>query len=139
MGTGSSFNWVVERSRCSLPHIFNTLAEMIETDVTTANDLKFPNLTFTLIRISEDKITVTRLKDYSIAGSGPLPERMVTVEIDGAAITFKEGTQNKALLFTAAPAINENRECIMLVDDKPYKLWQIRQKALDSLFFAPWR
>jgi hypothetical protein len=123
--TSMDFNWVKARSECSVKRAFETLFEVVETNVKTANELRLgPKFHATY---QHKKIIVTREDN-----SDDL--RNVVFELTSTAIIAREGQSKQ--LFSARPRLNETGECLLEVDGSLYKLWQISQKALEDLFFS---
>jgi hypothetical protein len=122
------FNWVKERSRCAPQIVFNDLVEMIQDDVKAANSVATQGTSFALRKLTSEKITVTRE-----GASYPFAR----IEVKGLAITFalmfRDGTTQET--FSVAPTLSEDGERVLVMDNKHYKFWQIRKKALEPVFF----
>ena len=120
------FNWVKARSECSLKRAFQTLWEVVDSDVKTANALGFQAVGFHA-DFQHKKIIVTREENDDEV-------RRVVFELSSAAIIVREGQSKE--MFSAKPRLSEAGECMFQVGESLYKLWQISQRALEDLFFA---
>jgi hypothetical protein len=129
------FNWVHARSECGLPRVFQILSEVIGSDVKAANALNRRGVKFQFTTEAAGKILAVRDRDF-----GGFNEIMVIViELASGKITVSRRVPNKASdepLFYAVPGLNEEGECLLEVDGKSLKLWQVSRKALDDLFFG---
>jgi hypothetical protein len=126
-------NWVQARAGCSLPGTFHVLREMIDNDVKAANELKRAGFTFELNAQPSGKLLVIRhhdiggMEDTSVIVFELLPDRITVSD---------RGQMSTKLLFSAIPYLNEEGECLLTVGGQDLKLWQVRRKALDDLFFG---
>lgn len=118
-------NWVQARAECSLRRVFETLFEMVESDVETANGLKLGRRFQATYQ--HKKIIVTREENDDEV-------RSVVFELSAAAIRARAGKETE--LFSGRPRLNESGECLLEVDGRLHPLWQIRQRALEDLFFG---
>jgi hypothetical protein len=122
----TGFDWVTERSNCSLPKVFNTLRQQIEADVKTRNGLR-PELApyefsiaesgdhFTVVLAAKElrKAVVLSLKDHAIVVADDTGETMFEV----------------TLTFDDAGA------CRLNAREQQWEFWQIRRMALEELLF----
>lgn len=115
LSTSASFNWVIERSKCLPQLAFDSLVEMIQGDVDTANTVAANGVSFVLNKLTPQKITVARLREYYIGGRGPLPEHVVTVVVEGPGISFHDAKPGESR-FSVTPALDENG--VLIVDGK---------------------
>jgi hypothetical protein len=119
-------NWVKARSECSLKRTFQTLSEVVDSDVKTANGLGLQAVGFHAA-FQHNRIIVRREENDDEL-------RSVVFELSSAAIFVREGQSKE--MFSAKPRLSETGECLLEVDGQLYKLWQISQRALEDLFFA---
>jgi len=119
-------DWVTARSVCSLNRVFQTLYEVIDSDVKTANGLRLQGVGFHA-SFQHKKVVVTREENDDAV-------RAVVFELTPVSIVVREGKSKE--LFSAKPRLSDTGECMLEVDGQLYQLWQISQKALEDLFFA---
>lgn len=120
-------DWVSARFYCSLQAVFETLAEVIKTDAEVASKLFAPDRTFK-VTVQPQKIIVVRAEREAGTPSS------IVLELSALGITVKKGRSGEPV-FDARPVMNEEAECMLEVDDRPLKLWQVSRKALEDLFF----
>jgi hypothetical protein len=120
------FDWVTERSSCSLPKVFKTLRLQVEEDVKARNALR-PNNSPYEFSIAEDAgdFTVTlQAKDVRQSVIFSLAEHAISVRDD-------KGTP----MFEVTLTFTDEGKCRLNVKDQPRELWQVRRMALEELFF----
>lgn len=120
-------DWVKARSACSSKRVFETLYEVVESDVKSANALNNLAAKFHVTH-HHKKIIVSREEEDGDAVTN------IVFELSPGAITVKQGPDKP--LFSARPRLSETGECLLEVDGTLYQLWQVSQKALEDLFFA---
>jgi len=125
----TSFNWVAARSQCSLKRVFETLAEIVDSDVKAANELPGRKAQFH-VNGGDKKLVVSRDKSVETA----TPVSTVVFELFPAEISVRHGRDTK--LFSARPRLNDDGECMLEVDGQALRLWQVSRKALEDLFFG---
>jgi hypothetical protein len=122
----SKFDWVTERSLCSLPKVFKDLRLQVEEDVKTRNALRPDNSPY----------------EFSVAGKGSgftvLLEskdvhRSVIFCLSDHAILVQDDKGNK--MFEVTPTFNDEGECRLKVNAEERDLWQVRRMALEELLF----
>jgi hypothetical protein len=123
----SKFNWVTERSNCSLPKVFHTLRAQVEDDVKTRNGLRPANSPY------EFSVEV-KGTDFSVVLAAGEVRSSVLFAITDHAIQVRSGEGHQmfeiTLNFTAEGA------CNLIVDGQPCEFWQVRRMALEELLFA---
>jgi hypothetical protein len=117
----------VPRFSCSLQAIFEALAEVIKTDAEAASKLLGPDRRFKVTRQTRKIIVVRAEHDDEGADS-------IVLELSSTGITAKKGRSGD-VLFDAKPVLNEEGECVLEVNDRSLRLWQVSRKALENLFF----
>jgi hypothetical protein len=129
-----NFNWVHARAHCSLEGVFHILHEIVDSDVKDVNALKRQGVTFRLNTDATRKIIVARDRDLG----GVIESTGIVFELfpDKITIAHKQGALIDKSLFSAVPSLNEDGECLMEVNGKSLKLWQVSRKALENLFFG---
>jgi hypothetical protein len=120
------FDWVTQRSQCSLPKIFKTLREEIEQDVKTRNGLRPANspYEFSVTENGSDFSVVLKLNDARSSVAFSLTEHAILVHDD------KEKMQ-----FEVTMAFDDEGQCKLYVNEEERKMWQVRRMALDELMF----
>jgi hypothetical protein len=120
------FDWVTERSACSLPKIFKTLLLQVKEDVKARNALR-PNNSpyeFSVEEKGENFSAVLKTGDVQMSVVFGLVEHAISVRDD-------KGNQ----MFEVTITFNEEGKCRLRVDDDERELWQVRRMALEELMF----
>jgi hypothetical protein len=122
----SKFNWVAERSSCSLPKVFQALRLQVEEDVKTRNALRPKNspYEFSVKETGSDFTVFYEAKDVSRSVIFSLAEHGILVRGDKGNEMFEVG-----LTFT------DQGECKLIVNKEPREFWQVRRMALEELLF----
>jgi hypothetical protein len=122
-----SFDWVTERSSCSLPRVFHTLLLQAEADVKTRNNLRPPNSPYEF-SIEENG------SDFKVVLTAGEVRDSVTFALAEHAILVRGGEGN--LLFEVGSSLTPEGECHLVVNNQPLDFWQVRRMALEGLFFS---
>ncbi|MGA8540538.1 MAG: hypothetical protein WB566_13620 [Terriglobales bacterium] len=121
------FDWVTQRSACSLPKVFAALRQQVEGDVKTRNGLR-PNYAPYEFSMTEDTAVFTvHLKAKEM-------ERSVTFSLEEHAIQVRDNDKNGAM-FQLTATFNEQGECALFANEEEREFWQIRRMALEDLMF----
>jgi hypothetical protein len=127
------FNWVTERSACSLPKVFYALRQQVEEDVKTRNSLR-PELApyeFSVVEdINEFKVVLTELK--AVLTANEVRESVLFCLTDYA-IIVRDAKGNPVLEITST--FNDEGKCRLYVNAEPREFWQVRRMALEGLMF----
>src|ERR1700722_6850572 len=131
------FNWVKERSLCSLECVFQIFGEVVDSDVKSSNALNREGVKFEIKTPAHNKLMVIR--SHAVGHSAEMAG--ITFELLGDRISVqkrKRGSTEEIPLFSFAPSLNLDGECLVRVDGESemLKLWQVSMKALEDLFFA---
>jgi hypothetical protein len=120
------FNWVTERSACTLPKVFYALRQQVEEDVRTRNSMR-PKLApyeFSVVEdINEFKVVLT---------AGEVRESVIFSLADHA-IAVRDDKGNSMLEITST--FSEDGKCKLYVNAAPCEFWQVRRMALEGLMF----
>ena len=128
-------NWVKARSECSIQKLFDDLAKVVKSDVQIFNEY---SESMGSSRVMEFSQVCTRQFCVEAKPPQPTPKRTyasVMVSLNGSSIEFYKGDMRN-LIFSAKPYLLDTGECLLEVDDKPYRLWQISRKAFEDFFFG---
>ena len=124
------FDWVTERSACTLPKIFAALRQGVEEDVKSRNGLR-PKLAPYEFSVAEDidefKV-VLKAKDVQQSVSFKLEEHLISVWNDSE--KDKVGPMLQVTL-----TFNDKGECKLHANEQERELWQVRRMALEELMF----
>ena len=120
------FDWVTEKSACSLPKVFQELRVQIEEDVKTRNGLRPDNSPYEF-SVVEDGEEFTVLLE-----AGEL-ERSVIFTLGKHTISVR-GDQSD-LKFDVKVSFTDRGECKLSIDGQEYDFWQVRRMALEELLF----
>lgn len=122
----SKFNWVTERSNCSLPKVFQTLRAQVEDDVKTRNDLRPANSPY------EFSVEVNGT-DFSVVLVAGDVRSSVVFALSEHGIFVRSGEGNP--MFEIALNFTAEGGCKLVVDGQPCEFWQVRRMALEELLF----
>lgn len=120
------FDWVTERSLCSLPKVFNTLRSQIEADVKTRNGLR-PELSpyeFSMVESGDTFKVTLEAKGVLWAVVFSLHEHAIVV-----------GDDKGETMFEVTLTFNDAGECKLNAREQQWEFWQIRRMALEELMF----
>jgi hypothetical protein len=122
----SKFNWVTERSSCSLPKVFHSLRVQVEEDVKTRNALRPKNspYEFSVEETGSDFKVLFVATDVRRSVTFSLAEHGILVRGDKGDLMFEVG-----LAFTGGG------ECQLIVNKKHLESWQVRRMALEEILF----
>jgi|SRR5579872_2559976 len=125
-----SINWVQSRSECCTAKIFSDLSFAVKTDVDARKNLGYEGASFDA-DTSDSRIMVTRtIRSSSVQ----------TVEFTRGfnEITVKStNLRNGPIDFSAKFRLNSEGRCVFVVESRELESWQLRQEALEELFFGP--
>lgn len=116
-----NFNWVRARSQCSLPRVFAMLGEIVDSDVKALNAAQPSNLPAEVKRYTGKIVVAHR-------------DSTIVFELTGGIIQVRQGPEHA--LFSAKLRLDEDGECLLEVNGRGLKLWQVSRKALEDLFFG---
>ena len=122
----NQFDWVTQRSSCTLPNIFKELRLQIEQDVKTRNALR-PNYApyeFSVADTDGGFRVFLKAKDLQMAVTFSLGDRAILVSDD-------KGIQ----IFEVTLTFNGEGECKLNVNGEEREFWQVRRLALEELMF----
>jgi hypothetical protein len=120
------FDWVTERSACSLPQVFKTLRLQVEEDVKTRNGMR-PNNSPYEFSVSED------VGEFTARLEGKDMRRSVVFSLAEHAIQVRDDKGNQ--MFEVTVTFNDAGECRLHVDEQEREFWQVRRLALEELLF----
>jgi hypothetical protein len=122
----STFDWVTQRSSCSLPKIFKELRLQVEEDVKTRNALR-PNNSPYEFSVAENGGEFTVLLEAKDA------HRSVVFNLAEHAILVRDDKGDQ--MFEVTLTFNDEGDCRLHVNDEERDLWQVRRMALEDLLF----
>jgi hypothetical protein len=126
----TQFDWIKQRSECSLPKVFATLRSQIEQDVNTRNSLRPKTAPYEFsVRENLNEITVRLQAD------GPQGElhKSVIFNLHGHAISVRDDVGNR--LFEVTVTFDDTGKCRLNVNGEERDFWQVRRMALEDLMF----
>jgi hypothetical protein len=122
----SKFDWVTERSSCSLPKVFSALRAQVENDVKTRNALR-PNNSPYEFSVAED------VGEFTVLLKAAEASRSVVFNLAEHAIVVRDEQRNP--MFEVAASFNDQGECRLKVNGQERDFWQVRRLALEDLMF----
>lgn len=120
----TNLDWVSVRAKCEISHIFDSLKDEVQKDVTAQNS-STGNSKFS-VQYAGDSFTVL------CADGGGV--RAIVFALSGKTIQIKNG--DRVHLFSASLTLNDTGECKLKVDNQELESWQLRRRALEELFFG---
>jgi hypothetical protein len=126
-GNGSSgFDWVTERSSCTLPKVFNTLRLQVEEDVKTRNSLRPdpPAYEFLVTHDTAEFAVLLKAKELQRSVSFSLADNAILIRDD-------QGKQ----IFEVALTFDDSGKCRLNVNAQERDFWQVRRMALEDLMY----
>ena len=130
-----AFDWVKARSECSVQKLFDDLIKVVKSDIQIFNEHSESTGSSRTMKFSQ-----VCTKQFDVEASPPrsTPDgtfACVMVSLNGSSIEFfRGGMDNK--LFSAKPYLLDTGECLLEVEGKPYRIWQISRKAFEGFFFG---
>jgi hypothetical protein len=126
-GNGTSkFDWVTERSSCSLPKVFNTLRVQVEEDVKTRNALR-PSYSPYEFSVKDDN------GEFAILLKAQELQQSVVFRLAEHAILVRNDKSNP--MFEVTATFSDKGECRLQVNGEERDFWQVRRMALEELMF----
>jgi hypothetical protein len=126
-GNGSSgFDWVTERSSCTLPKAFNTLRLQVEEDVKTRNALR-PNPPAYEFLVTHDT------GEFAVLLKAKELQKTVAFSLADNAILVRDD-QGKPM-FEVTLAFDDSGKCRLNVNAQERDFWQVRRMALEDLMY----
>ena len=122
----SKFDWVAERSSCTLPKVFKTLRMQVEEDVKTRNAQRLKGSLYEFhLKEDVDKFTVLLESD--------VVHQSVIFMLAEHAILVLSGEGNP--MFDVKLVFDDEGNCRLNVNDELRDFWQVRRMALEDLLF----
>jgi hypothetical protein len=122
----SKFDWVSERSACTLPKVFAALRQQVEEDVETRNGLR-PNYAPYEFSLAED------IDEFKVLLKGKDVQRSITFKLAEQAISVRDDKGNP--MFQVTLTFNDKGECKLHANEQEREFWQVRRMALEDLLF----
>jgi hypothetical protein len=120
------FDWVTERSQCSLPKVFYTLRQQVEEDVKTRNGLRPENSPY-VFTVTED------IHEFRVVLQAQEVRESVTFSLADHAILVRDEKGNP--LFDVIATFGEDGKCKLYVNEQARDFWQVRRMALEGIMF----
>ncbi len=126
-GNGASkFDWVTERSSCSLPKVFTALRVQVEADVKTRNGLRPGNSPYEF-SVKEDS------GEFAVLLKAQQLQQAVVFVLADHAILVRDDKSNP--MFEVTAAFSDRGDCMLKVNGEERDFWQVRRMALEELMF----
>lgn len=126
------FDWVTTRSQCFVNVAFERLKRHVKRDIEAWKAL--PN------RDPGQIVPEPQGDDYfTVTKNGRPDAPRVAFTLGHNEVTVESSGRGKQRPFRATLTLNKDRLCRFVVDGQEMEEWQLRQKALDPLFFPQWK
>ncbi len=124
-------DWVAARAACSVDALFESLAQIIESDVSAIRKVDARSIYRFRHPATSLNVSVTRETDQAVF------VRAVILTRDRRSITVTTRMPGDEFhpLFVAMPRLDETGACRLEIDGNPMELWQVSRRALEELFF----
>jgi hypothetical protein len=122
----STFDWVIERSACTLPKVFAALRQQVEEDVKTRNGLR-PNNAPYEFSLAED------IGEFTVLLKTKDVQRSITFSLSEQAISVRDDKGNP--MFQVTLTFDDKGECKVHANEQEREFWQVRRMALEGLLF----
>jgi hypothetical protein len=122
----TKFDWVAERSDCSLPKVYRTLMAEVEEDVKARNAQR-PELApyeFSMEEKLDTFVVHLRAKDF---------HRSITFSLEEHGIIVLDNSGNQ--MFEVSLTFTDEGKCRMNAKQMSRDSWQVRRMALEDLLF----
>jgi hypothetical protein len=120
------FDWVTERSSCSLPKIFSALRSQVEEDVKSRNALRPDNSPYEF-SVAENA------GDFTVTLQAKEVRQSIIFSLGEHTISVRDDKSNP--MFDVSLTFTDEGKCRLNVNNQPRELWQVRRMALEELFF----
>jgi hypothetical protein len=125
----SSFDWLTARSECTALKMFIHLQDDVEKDLAIAKSVFSDN--------REKKFTLKKDADRFSVYEEAIPPRRISFILGGTNTEISVEDEKGKKKFTATLTLNKDKKCMFVVNGEELESWQLRRKALESLFFSP--
>jgi hypothetical protein len=131
-----NFDWVRERSTCTLRSVFESLRQQVKQDVEIRQSLRPTVPVFGAegmrgfnhcFRFSENPTS------FTVTLEGEVGHALVSFLLEPHSI--KATDTNGTLVIEGTPSLNAEGKCVMRIASEDYPVWYFRMKALETLFF----
>ena len=122
----ATFDWVTQRSSCTLPAIFRELRSQVEQDVNTRNGLRpsYVPYEFSIADQEGGFKVLLKAKDLQMAVAFLLAEHSILIRDD-----------KESPMFDITLAFDDQGQCKLKVNGEDREFWQVRRMALEELMF----
>jgi hypothetical protein len=120
------FDWITQRSECSLPKIFKALRVQAEEDVKSRNALRPANSPYEFSVTEDTSAFTVRLKAQEV-------QKSVIFTLAEHAISVRDGIDTQ--MFEVTVTFDDNGKCRLIVNGEERDFWQVRRMALEELMF----
>ena len=121
-----AFDWVTERSSCTLPKVFKELRLEVEADIKTRNALR-PNNSPYEFSVSE------KGSDFTVILQAKELRRSVTFTLAEHAILARDDKGEPMMELTLT--FDDQGKCKLHANKQEREMWQVRRMALEDLLF----
>jgi uncharacterized protein (DUF2252 family) len=122
-----NFDWVRERSACSLAKAYEVLKLQIQQDVDTRKAIRSPIEAYRFsILVNGDSFAVLK--------EGNKIRETVIFALTDKAIEVRD--KNHDTIFEATVTLSDGGKCRLMVGGQEREFWHVRKIALEKLFFG---
>ena len=122
----TKFDWVAQRTACSLPRVFRIMMDDVETDVKARNDLRPQNAPYKFSIDEKGNVFTVILEAADF-------RRTVTFQLEDHAILVLDSSGNQ--MFEVTLVFTDEGKCRMKAKEENREAWQVRRMALEDLLF----
>jgi hypothetical protein len=129
----SNFDWVNARAACSPVKVFEQLRIQVTNDIERRNEIR-GTTSYKFDMGIEQGMFFVFIDPWP---TKPVPYRSIKFHLHGDQIIVRDGDDTDILV--ASLALSDEGDCRLRIKDKLYELWQVRNMALEKLFFDIYR
>ncbi|HXR37831.1 MAG TPA: hypothetical protein VN776_01995 [Terracidiphilus sp.] len=122
----AKFDWVAERTACSLPRVFKTLKLEVEEDVRVRNAARPEAAKYEFSLVEKENA-------FSVVLDAESFHRSVTFALEDHAILALDSSGNQ--MFEVTLNFTDDGKCKMNAKQQNRESWQVRRMALEDLLF----
>ena len=124
------FDWVKARAECNPERVFDDLIGVIKSDIESAEKSGID------CRVACQQISFRSFTFEAAMDPRGFARGYVLVELDqGIIVAYRERRDPSCKVLEAKPHVSLEGDCMLEIDDCPYRLWQVSKMIFEDVFF----